>query len=210
VGRAIKVKNEVVRVKVGQALFWFILGGIVVGAITYALGWQGGYNVGWQCCYVSAPTAPTVVTPVSLDITQTGGTTFNISANVSSDGSATAVEKSLAVTIENEDNESATVQILLKNPKTGEEGLPSGLENSYFNVWAGSPTQKVYLFKDGSYTSGYTFEILPDTVMTGYIGVEVKTAPSGTFADNQTYTMEVYIYQPAANYVETISYTVLT
>lgn len=197
--------------KASQALIWFVIGAIVAGAIAYALGWQGGYNIGWQSGYASAPAAPTAVTPVSLEITQTGGTTFNISANVSSDGSATAVEQSLAVTIENEDNESATVQILLKNPKTGEEGLPSGLENAYFNVWAGSPTQKVYLFKDGSYTSGYTLpEIMPNSVITGYIGIEVETAPSGTFADNQTYTMEVYIYQPAANYVETLTYTVLT
>jgi len=197
-------------VKAGQALVWFVLGALIAGAIAYALGWQGGFNIGWQSGYASAPAAPTAVTPVSLEITQSGGTTFDISANVSSDGSATAAEQSLEVTIENEDNESATVQILLKNPKTGEEGLPSGLENSYFNVWAGSSSQKVYLFKDGSYTNGYQFEILPDTVITGYIGIEVETAPSGTFADNQTYTMEVYIYQPNANYVETISYTVKT
>ena len=196
--------------KAGQALVWFVLGALIAGAIAYALGWQGGFNIGWQSGYASAPAAPTAVTPVSLEITQSGGTTFDISANVSSDGSATAAEQSLEVTIENEDNESATVQILLKNPKTGEEGLPSGLENSYFNVWAGSSSQKVYLFKDGSYTNGYQFEILPDTVITGYIGIEVETAPSGTFADNQTYTMEVYIYQPNANYVETISYTVKT
>jgi len=198
---------------VSKSLVWFIIGAVVVGALVYAYmsgmvqsAFQQGYQMGYSQGLAAVPTP---VSPVELQITQTGGTQFDLSSNIASDGSATNTTKELAVTIKNVDNQSAELQVTLKNPKTGEEGLPDALENSYFNVYVGAIYKK-YLFVDGEYTSGYTFTIEPDSVVTMNIGVELEDAPAGTFADNQTYTMEVYFYQTAANYVDTLTYTILT
>jgi len=168
---------------------------------------QQAYSEGFAAGQASTPAA---VTPVALTITQTEGSTFDLSANVSSDGSATAVTKELAFTIANMDNKSATVLISLKDPKTGSEGLPSGLKNAYFNVYVKENGQLKYLYTSATYTDGKKITIDPASVVTLYVGVSLETAPAGTFADNQTYTMNMYIYQPDANYVQSTSYTILT
>ena len=199
--------------EVSKSLVWFIIGALVVGALVYAYmsGMvQSAYQQGYQTGYSQGlAVAPTPVTPVELEITQTGGDTFNLSTYIASDGSATNTTSELQVTIKNFNNETATLTITLKNPKTGEEGLPDALENSYFNVYIGAVYTK-YLFVDGEYTDGATLTIEPDSVVTFNMGVELEDAPAGTFADGQTYTMEVYFYQPDANYVETLEYTILT
>ena len=200
---------------VSKSLVWFIIGAVVVGALVYAYmsgmvqsAFQQGYQMGYSQGLAAAPTP---VPPVELQITQTGGTQFNLSSYIASDGSATNTTQELAVTIKNVDNQSAELQVTLKNPKTGEEGLPDALENSYFNVYVGSiEFSYKYLFVDGVYTSGCTLTIEPNSVVTTNIGVELEDAPAGIFADNQTYTMEVYFYQTAANYIDTLTYTILT
>jgi len=160
------------------------------------------------------PTAPVLEAPVSLQITQTGGDTFNLSANVSSDGSATAVTKELAVTIENEDNKDATVKILLYNPKTDKEGLPDDLENKYFIVYYEIGSTKHYLYNEELSDEGYldTPPILltKNSAMEITIGVELKDAPAGIFKDNASYTMHIYFYQPNADYYDVVTYTITT
>jgi len=198
--------------KAGQVIVLCLIVALVGIAATY--GYMKGeelaaYQKGYTAGYAAGQTAVPTVEPVSLKITQTGGSTFDISANVSSDGSSTAKDLKLALTIENTDNKTAKITITAKNPKTGEEGLPSGLENAYFNVYVGDDVKK-YLFTDSDYTAGKSITLEADSVLTTYIGVELEQAPAGTFADNQTYTMDIFIYQPDANYVQEISYTVKT
>jgi len=199
----------------GKMLVWFMIGFIIAAALVYAYAsgaiqsaFQQGYQLGYQQGLAAAPSAPEVVPPAELKITQEGST-FNLTAEILSDGSATNTTKVLNLVISNEDNRTANVIVTLKNPKTGEEGLPDALENAYFNVFAGSIIKK-YLFVDGDYTTGLALEIEPKSVITIPIGVELEDAPAGTFADEQTYEMELYIYQPDANYVETITYKILT
>lgn len=199
--------------KAGQALLMFALGGLIVFALLYAhysgllaTQWQEAWQAGYEAGQAAVPPA---VEPVSLTITQTGGTEFNFSTDILSDGSATANSTKLLLTLANTDNRTANIIITAKNPKTGEEGIPSGLENAYFNVFVGDDVLK-YLFFDGIYTDGKSLTLEPASVVSLYIGAEVEDAPAGTFADNQTYTMDIFIYQPDSNYVQEISYTVLT
>jgi hypothetical protein len=198
--------------KAGQAVLVAILAALIVGSVMYVYmqtyatqQYQTGYSAGYSAGSAAAPS----VTPVSLSLTQVTST-FDFSANVSSDGSATANESTAILTIENDDDSAASIIITAENPKTGTDGIPSGLENAYFNVWAGSLSLQKYLFTDGDYTSGAAMTIDADSVVNVYIGCELETAPSGTFADNQTYTMHIYVYQPNANYVQELTYTVLT
>ncbi|RLI84733.1 hypothetical protein DRP07_00020 [Archaeoglobales archaeon] len=180
---------------------WLYMNGYIT--TSYQQGYQAGYTAG------QAATTAAVATPVSLTITQ-AATSFNHSSNVSADGSAKAGDLSLLVTITNNDNESANVVITAQNPKTGTDGIPSALEKAYFNVYAGSMSLRKYLYVDGSYTDGAAMVIDGNSVVSFYIGTEFETAPAGTFSDNQTYTLHIYVYQPNANYVQELTYTLLT
>jgi len=165
-----------------------------------------GYQQGLAACQVAAP----AVSPVSLKIVQSGGDEFNLSAYISPTGNATNTTISLAITIENIDNEDAKIKITLVNPKTGEEGLPAELKNRYFNVFYGFGTYKIYLYNNG-YKESKDIVVPANSVVTLNIGVELEDAPDNTFVDGQTYTMKVFIVQPeAGNYTEALTYTVLT
>jgi len=185
--------------------------GILLGAaLTYAWvsgqiqsAYQAGYSAGYSAGAAAAP-----VTPVQLDISA-ADTQFNFSDYVASDGSATNTSAEITVTIKNVDDEAANVVVTLKNPATGKEGLPDALENSYFNVYAGGLYKK-YLFIDGEYTSGMAITVDSDSVVTITIGCELEDAPAGTFADGQTYTMTVFFYQSAANYADSLDFSILT
>jgi len=176
-----------------QAWVLLILGILLGAALTYAWvsgqiqsAYQAGYSAGYSAGAAAAP-----VTPVQLDISA-ADTQFNFSDYVASDGSATNTSAEITVTIKNVDDEAANVVVTLKNPATGKEGLPDALENSYFNVYAGG------LYKNS------------DSVVTITIGCELEDAPAGTFADGQTYTMTVFFYQSAANYADSLDFSILT
>jgi len=180
----------------GGILAWAALSGQIQSA--YQLGYQTGYTAGQAA----------KVTPVALTISASS-TVFNLSSNIASDGSATNGTASVTVTIKNLENTSATVVVTLKNPATGKEGLPDALENSYFNVYVGTLTTK-YLFIDAEYTDGLTLPVDSHSVVSLTLTCEVEDAPAGTFADGQTYTMNVYFYQSSSDYADVLSFSVLT
>jgi len=194
-----------------KILVMVLVGALIGGVLVYAAlsGQLHLYQQQLAQTQQALQQAQQVVTPLDLTLTKGNGT-YNLSAYVAADGSTTAATVQDTLTVTNNDNESGTIIITLKNPKTSEDGLPSALENTYFNVWIGSLSLQKYMFKDGDYTSGAKLTIDGDSVVNLYIGVELEQAPAGTFTDNQTYTMELYVYQPASGYVETLTYTITT
>lgn len=149
-------------------------------------------------------------TPVNLDITL-ANSTFNLTSYIKSDGSSTVANVYTTLTIENKDeSRTATILISARDTVHDEDGIPSGLMNSYFNMYYGSTAGKTYIVKDGEYKSGYPIEIPPNTVLTLTVGIELEQAPAGVFQDNSTYQAELYVIQVDSQYVEDLDITVLT
>ncbi|MCF6207386.1 MAG: hypothetical protein L3J47_10920 [Sulfurovum sp.] len=194
-----------------QKLAWLLVGLLAVGSIAL-IAQNYGLNLKLQMLEHQI-SAQTVVTPAKIKVNQTGGTLFNFSADVASDGSVpTTVTKTLAIDITNEEvSKPVTLLISLKDPQTGENGLPKELRNAYIEVFYKVGGTKKYLFIDGKTTDGYQVTLDPASTLSGEIGVTLLQAPSGTFTKNQTYTITLYISQPNANYwTQTVTYTLKT
>lgn len=159
-----------------------------------------------------AQQAPVAVTPANIEFLQTGGSTFDFSAEVAADGSvAASTTKTLAFDIVNKDEaKSANIRILTINPVTGESGIPDGLNNTYFNVFIQEGGKTKYLYTNGQHTDGWTTSLGVAEAVSGTLGITLDQAPAGTFTDGQTYTITLFIYQEASNYVEKVTYTVTT
>ena len=155
---------------------------------------------------------PTTVTPANIDFVQTGGSTFDFSAAVAADGSvAASTTKTLSFDIVNKDDtKSASITILAINPVTNSGGIPDGLNNSYFNLYIEAAGKTKYLYTEGKYTDGYSLDLGVAEAFSGTLGITLDQAPANTFTDGQTYTLTLFIYQPASNYVEKVTYTVTT
>ena len=191
-----------------------VLTALIVGAFVYAatynmlvLPWK--YRA--QSLARELAEKPVALTPANVKFNQTGGTVFNFSSAVASDGSVAATTtKELAIDIINEDTKPAKLVITLVNPKTGEKGLPRELQNAYVDVFVKFNGETKYLYTDNQFTNGKNITLEPASAISGYIGVTLKQAPAGTFADNQTYTITIYVVQPDANYVQSYTYTLKT
>lgn len=120
---------------------------------------------------------------------------------------------STTLTIENTDEErdATDLTIMLYNPVTDTEGLHDNLETDAMEVsiTIGGVTSKLY--HDGDYTGGIEIGTL---YAGGEIAITVtwtaETCVAGTFQDAQTYSCGLYVYQPDANYVDTVAFTLAT
>ena len=196
---------------VDRKLFLAILvTAIVVFGLTFA--WVSGmYQGKLKALERAMYEKPAAITPANIKFSQTGGTEFNFTDTVAPDGSvATTTTKELAFDIMNYDTKTADVVISLVNPKTGEKGLPKELRNSYVDVYVKVDGKTKFLFLNNTFTNGEKITLDPATAISGSIGVTLRQAPAGTFADNQTYTITIYVIQPNADYVQSYTYTLKT
>jgi len=156
--------------------------------------------------------APTAVSPANIEFLQTGGSTFDFSAEVDANGSVSAAAtKTLTFDIVNKDDtKSATIRILTVNPLTGASGIPDGLNNTYFNVFIKADGKTKYLYTEGKHTDGWVVSLGVAEAFSGTLGITLEQAPDGTFKDGQTYTITLFLYQEASNYLEKVEYTVTT
>jgi len=191
-------------------LAW-VLVGILVVACLYLVTQVNTLNLKLQMMEEQMAKAVTI-TPANIKVDQVGGTEFNFSTVVASDGSvANTTTKELALNIINEDKNPAKIVVTLVNPKTGEIGLPKELRNSYVDVYFKVGSDTKYLYLDGKLTDGKVLTLDPASAVSASLGITLKQAPSGTFTDNQTYTITLYIVQPdAGNYVQSVTYTLKT
>lgn len=117
------------------------------------------------------------------------------------------------LTIENTDEErdAPDLTLMLYNPITDKEGLHDNLETDALEVSVsiGGVTSKLY--HDGDYTDGVE---IGDLTAGGEISITVtwtaETCVAGTFQADQNYSCGLYIYQPDANYVDTVAFTLST
>ena len=163
---------------------------------------------------------PVAITPASLLCSFTTGTEIlgdpapAAGKGVEADGGVSILGYDTdTLTIENTDEErtATDLTILLYNPITDKEGLHDNLEVDALEITVtiGSVTSSLY--HDGVYSTGI---VLGDLGAAGTITVAVNwtagTCVAGTFQPDQTYSCGIYIYQPDANYVDTVSYTITT
>ena len=156
---------------------------------------------------------PEAVTPASLLCSfADGGET--LAATVDADGGVdTEGDDTDTLTIENTDEtrDATDLTLMLTNPVTDKEGLHDNLETDALeiSVTIGGVTSKLY--HDGDYTEGV---VVGDLTAGGEISITMtwtaETCVAGTFQADQTYNCGLYIYQPDANYVDTVAFTLTT
>lgn len=154
---------------------------------------------------------PEAVTPASLLCSFADGAEVLV---IDADGGVDVEDTDTdTLTIENTDEErdATDLTLMMYNPITDKEGLHDNLETDALeiSVTIGGVTSK--LFHDGSYTDGVS---VGDLTAGGEIAVTVtwtaEVCVAGTFQDGQTYNCGIYIYQPDANYVDTVAFTIST
>jgi len=190
----------------------FLLVGVLVGFGSGFWYRQGDVDTSFAAgmAYQESIT-PVAVTPASLLCS------FNNTAptlDIDADGGVDTENSDVRVlTIENTDEERIATDLTLRmtNPVTDKEGLHDNLEVDALeiSITVGGVTSALY--HDGGYTTGVN---LGDLGAGGSIAITVQwTAElcvAGTYQPDQTYSCGVYIYQPDANYVDTVSYTLAT
>lgn len=154
---------------------------------------------------------PEAITPASLLCSFADGAE---AVAIDADGGVDVEDTDTDVlTIENTDEsrDATDLTLMLKNEVTDKEGLHDNLETDAFevSVTIGGVTSKLY--HDGDYTDGV---VIGDLTAGGEIAITVtwtaETCVAGTFQDGQTYNCGLYVYQPDANYVDTVAFTVST
>jgi len=157
---------------------------------------------------------PVVTKPVPVDITVTPSTNqFNHSATVSSAGNVTTqTDTSCTVTVENTgDDTILDYTATLYNPVTAEYGLPEALETTYHEIYAVVGATYTPIFKDDDYKAGFIIpSLVAGQVSSFNVTSRMKVAPDGAFKDGQTYTIELYLGQPHADYYVVEKLTLLT
>lgn len=196
---------------------------IVALAIGALLGFGGGYYYmqpqvedafASGMAYQSS-VAPAAVfgTPGDLEGTWDDDT-FDHSATVDVNGNiAVDFDITHKLTIENEGTADAeSVWIMLYNPVAEKYGLDEDLEydETKITIEVGG-LSKLPLYKDGEYTDGYEIGDIPAGAEVEIsITVSLLEHDDEDYPDDKSLDCEVYIYQPGANYADSIDFTVDT
>lgn len=158
-----------------------------------------------------ASITPAAVTPASLLCSfADGAETLAIDADGGVDVEDTDTD---TLTIENTDEERDATDLILMlyNPVTDKEGLHDNLETDALEVSITIGGVTSVLYHDGAYTDGVE---VGDLNAGGQIAITVtwtaEVCVAGTFQDAQTYNCGLYVYQPDANYVDTVAFTLAT
>ena len=136
----------------------------------------------------------------SLTVNSLGG--VNIQTSVSS-----------TINIKNNDSNytARNVYITLENPISKDEGLDKEIKFDELEVSIYSSGIDKKLFFKGDYKNGYFLDKLEyGDEFTGNLVVTLNKATEGTFTDNQSYHCNLFIYQEKADYVDEVSFTILT
>jgi len=158
-----------------------------------------------------ASVTPTAVTPASLLCTfDDGAEVLDIDADGGVDVEDTDTD---TLTIENTDEErdADDLTLMLYNPVTDKEGLHDNLETDALEISVTIGGITSMLYHDGAYTDGV---VIGDLTAGGQIAITItwtaEVCVAGTFQDAQTYNCGIYVYQPDANYVDTVAFTLAT
>lgn len=172
---------------------------------TVPAAYQQGMNVAPQAAYA----------PAELDYTWTSDT-FNHAATVNASGDvATDTDVSHDLTIENtEDTTDAMGLIItLKSPKTGASGIDEDLDDALDDVIItidyGTLTG-VTLLKDSVFHDRTIGDIPAGADTTITVTVTFLEHNNGDFPDGESLDCELYVWQPGADNVDTVDFTITT
>jgi hypothetical protein len=173
---------------------------------SYEEGYAAGQDVAPQSYYT---------TPADLDFTWSDDD-FNHAATVDASGNVAAdTGDDEDINIENTgDVDAASVYITMTNPKTQAKGLDEDLDDAldYVNVYIDYGTlSKLYLIKEGEYLANRNLGELPaGSEIDVTVHVEFLEHDDGDFPDGKTLDCEIYIWEPGADNVETLEFTITT
>jgi len=189
--------------KDATAILAIVVVAIAVGVLAYA--YYEGYviperiaqeKVKWQ---MAQPTV-TYIEPSDIRM-EADPTVLNYTAAVNaSDDVATQTWQNTTITftvkeISPSKGGKTTVTLTL-NPSGEEEGLPTELKQDEFEIYVyGVDGSKTYLFKDGKYTGGYTFDISENQIKELTLATTMY-ACQDVFEDGKTHTITLYLYEP--------------
>lgn len=185
----------------------FVVG--VFAVVATALAYQGPINelqAEKQALQEQAEAVPAAGVDLEYD---TESFTWNMSKNVTSAGGSDAATNTSSITITNDGDRTANFVVTAKDTVNDEEGFPSALENDYVSVYTSDDYTKD-LLEDGDYTSGKTVSLPTNSEITLTLGMDIESAPDGTFSDNQTYSCNLYVIQEDAQDVDELDVSVIT
>jgi hypothetical protein len=138
---------------------------------------------------------------------------FDHSATIDAAGNVAAdVTITRTLTIENDDDASAQVWVLMYDPLKNDNGLDSDLEtdNTYVYLKVGA-VNKLPLYKDGDYTDGVELGTIPAGAEVEFdLSFSLLENDDEEYKDGKTYTCYIYLWQPNANNVDKVAFTVLS
>ncbi len=204
---------------------WPLVAG--VAALCLVLGFAGGYwmmpeKTETQTVYKYKEAPDEGVRAVDLTASL-NTTTFDFTSAVDTNGSVTTkttVNKTLTIT--NNDEKAATdVMIAMEGPVTGTDGLSDYLEVAATEVYVVGDTMSNAIYYNGGYikntdtdptTYGYEIgDIAPGGSAEVTFRITLDSCVDGTYQDGQTYSdQSLYVYQPNANFQNTVAFTVTT
>jgi len=126
----------------------------------------------------------------------------------------TSMGSEIIIKNNDKDNTAKNIYLTLSNPLSDKKGLPEEIELEELEISINTNGFSKKLFFNGSYKNfrnGYFIERLDyGDEFIGNIVVTLKNAPDGTFIDEESYPCSLFIYQEKADYVDEVSFTIIT
>jgi len=204
-------RGQAAAIRWSQVMAGFLIGLIAAGLwATLVYGprtaeewYQKGYEAGKKV----AP--PVAVQALEVSVSPDN---WDFSAAVASDGSVAAdASDDVTLTITHKGTEEiSNLRITMRDPVTGSEGIPTDLEIASFEVYVKTDTSLIPIYKGAEYLSFTKPLTVPGEVISIVIRAQVLKSPAGTFKDNQSYSTTLYVYQPDADYSNSVKVAVLT
>ncbi|MBA7503746.1 hypothetical protein ES706_02367 [subsurface metagenome] len=172
---------------------------------------QAWYDTGYEA---GKAVVPVVVVPQALTLARTPDN-WDFAIEVASDGSVSAAAaentENVALTITHAGTVSINnLTITMRDPVTAKDGIPSDLEIASFEIYIKTDASLIPIYKDATYLSYVKPVTVAGEVISVVVQATLKQSPAGTFKDNQSYSLTLYVYQPEASYSNSVTVAVLT
>jgi hypothetical protein len=197
----------------GTMIIVLVIGALIGAGAMYYYD-QPKISAAYQQGMAVAPSA--VYTPAELDFTWDTSSTFNHAATVNASGDvATDTDVHQDLTIENTDdtNDAVGIIITLTNPKTGASGIDEDLDDALDDVEISidyGTLTGVTLIKDSVFHDRTLGDIPAGADLELTVHVTLLEHNDGDFPDGASLDCSLYIWQPGADNVDTVDFTITT
>jgi len=193
----------------------FVLVGVLIGYGIGAYTMEAEKEVVTE--YVTTQSTDTYTTPADLEF-EFDDAVFDVSGDVEADGGTDAdgaeVTHTLTITNEDDTRTANDVYIAFTNPLNDKRALDEDLEEdeTTLKLIDGSLEKIVYDGEDDEYANMYLIgDLNPGDVYKLDISfILEEDASEDTYEDGESYDCDIFIYQPDANDVDSLEFTVET